>query len=341
MTILEIHHDTQNIRLTSGEIAELFNTYITNKASICILSYFNAKVEDSDMKTVLGRALGDAQKLVEWNESIFREANHPLPQAFSEGDVNVNAARLYSDTFMLTYVRFMSRFSLLSYSEARASSTRSNVRDFFDEAIRSNIKLFDMADEVLLGKGLFAKPPCIPIPDKLDLEEKHSFFGELVGERRPLNASEANRIYLNHQRNVIGEALLMGFIQTVKDLQIKEYFLRGLELARKHIDATASLFQNEGLAVPERFLEEVTESKEAVFSDRLMLFHIIALDSLGLAANGVTISRVMRADLAATFSKLMGQIALYSKDGFNLIIERNWLEQIPLAKNNKELLHTR
>lgn len=292
------------------------------------------------MKTVLAHSLEVAQKLVEWNENIFKEANHPIPKAFNMDDVNVNAARLYSDTFMLTYVRFMSRFSMISYSEARASSTRSDVRDFFDEAIRLNIKLFDMADDVLLGKGLLAKPPYIPIPDKIALEEKHSFFGELVGEKRPLNASEANRIYLNHQRNVLGESLLMGFIQTVKDPQIKEYFLRGQELSRKHIDAGASLLQSEGLAVPKRFLEEVTESKEVVFSDRLMLFHIIALDSLGFAANGVTISRVMRADLTVTFTKLMGQIALYSKDGLNLITEKNWLEQIPLAKSNKELLHT-
>jgi hypothetical protein len=337
---LEIHHDTQHIRLTSGEIAELFNTYITNKVSICILSYFNAKVEDPDMKMVLARTLEISQKLVQWNESIFREENHPLPKAFNEDDVNINAARLYSDTFMLTYVRYMSRFSLVSYSEARSSSTCSNVREFFDEALRLNIELFDMADDVLLGKGLLSRPPYIPVPDKIALEEKQSFFGELVGEKRPLNAAEANRLYLNHQRNVLGETLLIGFIQTVKDKQIKEYFLRGLDLARKHLDATESLLQSGGLAVPKRLLEEVTESKETVFSDKLMLFLIIALDSLGLAANGVTLSRVMRSDLSVTFSKLMGQIALYSKEGLNLIVERNWLEQMPLAKNNKELLHT-
>jgi hypothetical protein len=338
---LETHHDTQHIRLTSGEIAELFNTYITNKVSICILSYFNAKVEDPDMKRVLARSLEIAKKLAQWNENIFREVNHPLPKAFSEDDVNINAARLYSDTFMLTYVRYMSRFSLVSYSEARSSSTGSNVREFFDEAIRSNIELFDMADDVLLGKGLLSKPPYIPIPDKISLEEKQSFFGDLVGEKRPLNASEVNRIYLNHQRNALGESLLTGFIQTIKDHQIKEYFSSGLDLARKHLDATESLLQSDGLAVPKRLIEEVTESKEAAFSDRLMLFHIIALSSLGLAANGVSISRVMRSDIAVTFSKLMGQIALFSKDGLNLIIERNWLEQMPLARNNKELLHTR
>ena len=338
---MEVHHDTQHIRLTSGEIAELFNTYITNKVATYILSYFNAKAEDPDMKKVLARSLEVAQKLVEWNEDIFRKVNHPIPKAFNEDDVNINAARLYSDTFMLSYVRYMSRFSLISYSEARASSTCSDVREFFNEAIRSNIEIFDMADDVLLGKGLLSKPPHIPIPDKIDLAEKHSFFGELVGERRPLNASEANRLYLNHQRNVLGECLLMGFIQTVRDQQIKEYFLHGLDLARRHLDATASLLQSDGLSVPKRLIEEVTGSKEAAFSDKLMLFHIIALDSLGFAANGVTISRVMRADLTVTFSKLMGQIALYSKDGLNLIIERDWLEQMPLAKNNKELLHSR
>jgi hypothetical protein len=335
---VEVHHDTQNICLTSGEIAELFNTYISNKVAVCILSYFNAKVQDTEMKTVLMRSQQLAQRLLEWNEKIFQAENHPVPKGFCEEDVNVNAQKLYSDTFMLTYIRYMSRFSLINYSEARASSTRSDVRAFFDEAIRSNIELFDMADEVLLGKGLLSKPPLIPIPIEIDFAEKHNFWGELVGEKRALNALEANRLFLNHQRNNLGHALLIGFAQTVKDQKIKEYFIRGLGIARKHIDTTASFLHADGLAVPETMAQEVTESKDTAFSDKLMLFHIVTLDSLGFATNGVSLSRVMRADLTVSITKLMGEIALYSKEGMNLLIENNWLEQIPLAKNTKKLL---
>lgn len=331
--ILEIHHNTDNIKLTSGEIAELFNSYITNKVSICILSYFIATVQDPDMKKVLMCSQQVAQKLVEGAANIFKAANHPVPKAFGEEDVNVNAAKLYSDTYMLTYIRYMSRFSLVSYSEARASSTRSDVRAFFDEAIRSNIQLFDMADDVLLGKGLLSKSPLIPTPSIIDYEEKHNFWGELVGKKRPLNAAEANRLFLNHQRNVLGEALMIGFIQTVSDIRIKEYFIRGLEISRKHIETMASILSHDGLAVPMNMAQEVTESKEKVFSDKLMLFHVAALDSLGLATNGVSLSRVTRADLSVTITKLMGEIALYSKDGMNIMIENNWLEQIPLAKD--------
>lgn len=337
---MSVHHDTNNIRLTSSEISELFNAYITNKVSICILSYFNAKVEDPDMKTVLMRSQEVAERLLEWNEQILQGANHALPKAFSEEDVNVNAEKLYSDAYMLSYIENMARFSLSSYAEARSSSTRSDVRDFFDEAIRLNIELFDMADDILLGKGLLDKPPVIPIPSKIDLAEKHVFFDELLGYRRPLNASEVNRLYLNYQRNVLGEALLIGFIQTVKDPVIKSHFKHGLEISRKHMNKLASFLRAEDLSVPRSMAQEVTVCTEEVFSDRLMLFHIVGLSSLGLYANGITFSRVMRADLSVAITKFIAEIALYAKEGTNLMIENNWLEQIPLVKDTKELLGT-
>lgn len=334
---MEIQHGIDNIKLTSGEIAELFNTYITNKALICVLSHFSAKVQDPDIGKVIRCSLEISEKLTKKIINIYTSVNHPVPKAFTDEDVNINAKRIYSDTYMLTYVRSMLRFALIGYSEARASCTRSDVRDFFDEAIYSTIELFDTADAVLINKGIFSKSPYIPIPDNIDFVEKQSFLNGFLGEKRTLNASEANRLYLNFQRNVLGEALLLGFIQTTDNKEIQDYFIRGVELAKEHMKITSSFLDEVGLDVPRTLAQEVTDSTERVFSDKLMLFHVVTLDSIGFSTNGTTLSRVMRTDLSLSISRLMTEIALYSEDGLNIMIKNKWFERIPQAINRKEL----
>jgi spore coat protein CotF len=335
---MDITHDTQNISLTAGETAELFSAYLNNSASKCVLSYFVEKAHDPEIKSLLKASLDGSNKMTQQIATLLKTVNHPLPRGFSMEDVNLKAASLYTDRFMLTYVRYMSKFGLTNYAEARGSCTRTDVRDFFNQSINTTIELFNMADDILLGKGLFIKEPHLPIPDIIDFVEKQSFLHGFWGDKRPLNASEVSRLSLSYHRNSLGKAFLTGLCQSTRNKVIKDYLLRGIEISENHMEAIGSILKKADLAVPACLDTEVTNSTDTVFSDKLILFHVVVLNALGLATTGISFSRMMRNDLSLVLTRFMSDIALYAEDGFNIMIDNKWFERMPEAADRKELL---
>lgn len=335
---MKISHDIENIKLTSGEIAELFTTYLNNSSSIQVLSYLAEKAQDTDIKSAVNKFLDVSKSSVVQISTIFKSINHPVPKGFSAEDVNLKAKCLYSDRFTLTFIRYMARFGLTNYSEARASCTRSDVRAFFNETIQSTVELLEMSDNILLSKGLYIKEPSIPIPDRIDFVEKQSFMSGFLGEQRPINASEINRLYFNFNRNSLGKAFMIGICQTTRDVELKEYFIRGRNIAEKHMDLVSDILKKENLPIPESMDSEVTDSTETVFSDKLITFFVVALIAMGLGVNGISLSRIMRRDISLAITRFMAEIALYSEDGANIMIDKGWLERIPEAADRNELI---
>jgi hypothetical protein len=325
-------------KLTAGEVSELFNAYLANSAAGCQLSYFLKKSGDPDIRAVAEFALNLSQKTVKQIAGIFKIVNHPTPKGFSEKDVNLNAQKLYTDNFMLTFIRFMARFELVNYCEARSSSMHIIVRHFFNETIIETMKLFDMADDLLLSKGLYAKEPSIPTPNRIDFIKKQSFLNGFFGDKRPLNANEINRLYLSFQRNSLGKAFLIGLSQGTKDKELLNYLIRGKELSEKHMEVMGSFLKKEDLPVPTSLDSEVTASTEQVFSDKLVAFLVGGSAGLGPEITGTSLSKVMRRDIALAFSRLMGEVALFAEDGMKLMIDREWFERIPEAIDREELI---
>jgi hypothetical protein len=336
--MMEVNHDSKNIKLTSGEISELFNSYLNNSASIWVLSHLEKTAQDPDIKSAVKMFIDSSKLIAEQIRTIFKSVNHPIPKGFSAEDVNLNAEPLYSDKFILIFIKYMARFGLVNYSESRASCSRTDVRAFFNQTIQSTLKLLDMADDVLLNKGLFIKEPSVPIPDKIDFIQKQSFMNGFFGERRPINAIEINRLYFSYNRNSLGKAFLIGLCQTTQNTELKEYFMRGKNIAEKHTDSISAILQKEDLPIPESLDAEVTDSTVTVFSDNLMTFFVVSLNAMGLGTNGLSFSRVMRRDISLAITRFMAEIALYAEDGVNIMIDKGWLERIPQAADRKELI---
>lgn len=148
-----------------------------------------------------------------------------------------------------------------------------------------------------------------------------------LGEQRPLNAAEINRLYFNFNRNSLGKAFLVGLCQTTKTIELKEYFMRGKNIAEKHMDSISSLLQKEELPIPESLDSEVTASTETIFSDKLITFFVVVLNAMGLGTNGMSFSRVMRRDISLAITRFMAEIALYLEDGVNIMIDKGWLKE--------------
>jgi len=138
---------------------------------------------------------------------------------------------------------------------------------------------------------------------------------------------------------VVIRALKLGFAQVVKSDEIRKYFNRGAKLSEKHINVLRSILEKDGLPGPKIIDYRVTDSKESPFSDQLMLFHTTTVITYILTAYGTGLSRMMRKDVVATYTKLMAEILVIAKDGADLLIKNGWLEKIPETADRHKLTH--
>lgn len=327
-----------NIRLTSAELAELWAAYMNDSMAICVLKYFLNKVEDTEIRPVIEYGLELSQSHVTKITKIFEGENFPIPVGFNEEeDVELNAPRLYSDTYFLQYVKQMGQLGMNAYSMAIATSTREDVYDYFSECFSQADKLHKMASRVLLSKGLYIRPPYIPTPTTPDFVKKQSFLTGWFGDRRPLTGLEISNLFANIQRNALGVATLIGFAQTAKIQEVKQFMQRGVDIAKKHVTIFGEVMKEDDLPVPMTWDTEVMDSTTFVFSDKLIMFQTTALIAIGIGYYGTSMSTSPRRDIGLHYTRLSTEIGQYAEDGANIMINNGWLEQPPTAADRQKL----
>lgn len=329
-----------NIRLTSSEITQLWAAYMNDSLAVCVLEYFVNKVEDTEIHRVLEYALELSSAHIKKISKILQSENYPIPIGFDqEQDVDVNAPRLYSDTFFLTFIRQMGQLGMNAYSLAVSLSTRDDVYDYFSECLSESNKLHKMACKVLLSKGLYIRPPYLPTPDKADFVQKQKFLTGWFGERRPITGIEIAHLFANTQRNALGIATLLGFAQTAKSKEVKQYMVRGSEISSKHVEVFSSILRENDLSAPMTWNTNVMDSTTYVFSDKLMMFQVAALNGIGIGYYGAGMGTSLRRDLGAHYARLIAEVGLYAEDGTNMMINNGWLERPPQATDREELIN--
>jgi len=160
----------------------------------------------------------------------------------------------------------------------------------------------------------------------------------VVGEKRPLTAAEVANLFSNLQRNALGVATLTGFSQVAENKDVKQFFLKGLEIGNKHIKLFRSKLEESKLPAPMGWDSEITNSTAHTFSDKLMMFLTSGLITLSVGYYGTAISQSPRGDLSTMYNRLSLEVQLYAEDGANIMIKNGWLEQPPMASDRDELI---
>jgi hypothetical protein len=323
--------NNEHIGLTSIEMGALWSAYFSETITRCMFLHFLENVEDSDIESLLMHGLDICNKRIPKLEELFLKENFPIPQGFTDKDVFSKAPRLFSDSFYLYYIWFMSSMELQAHSFSLALCARSDVNDYYREVLNGSADTDTKSRELALEKGLFIRAPHIPTPKKIDFVKKKSFLTGWFGERRPLNALEITHLFKNAMTNTIGSALITGFSQVTKSKDIHDLFIRGKNIAAKHANVFTSVLKEEGLSSFDSWATYATDSTSAPFSEKLMLFHITSLNALGIGNYGAAISASSRKDVTTHYTRLMGEIALYTEDAANLMIDYGWMEQPPQA----------
>ncbi len=326
-----------NIPLTSAEMTCLWSTYVADSMSICILKYFREIIEDKEIKRVVKHALGLAQQHVEFIRDVFTEENIPVPQGFTDADVNLKAKRLFSDSFCLHYVKKMAKVGLLINSSVLPNMYRNDILSFYSNMLTSIVELNTEAIQLLLEKGLASRPPQIPKPKQVEFVHKQAFLFDFLGNQRPLTGLGITTLCNNLGASILVAALGTAFAQTASSEQVREYMLRGKKIANKHIDVFSSYLKNADLPAPASHGHEIEDTTEAPFSDKLMMFHFSFMSNVGIADYGMSISQSQRSDLVLDYSRLLIEILKFGEDGANIMISNGWLEQPPIAANREKL----
>jgi hypothetical protein len=329
--------EKHDIPLTSAEMSCLWSTYVADSMSICILKYFLKIIEDKEIKQVVEHALDLSQQHVEMIRDIFTAETIPVPQGFTDADVNLNAKRLFSDSFCLHYVKKMAKAGLMINSSVLPNIYRNDILSFYSKMLTSTIELNTETIQLLLEKGLASRPPQIPKPKQVEFIHKQAFLFDFLGKNRPLTGIEITNLCNNLETSVLVAALGTAFAQTASSEQVREYMLRGRDIAKKHIDVFSSYLKNADLPAPTSHGHEIEDTTEAPFSDKLMMFHFSFISDIGIGNYGMSISQSQRSDLVLDYSRLLIEILKFAGGGANIMISEGWLEQPPMAVDRKKL----
>ncbi|MFC0215425.1 DUF3231 family protein [Paenibacillus chartarius] len=329
---------SHEVGLSSTEIAWLWSTYINDSMSICLTKHLQQHNKHKDVERLLQTTLELSTKHVKEIRAIFTKEGFPIPKGFSESDVDLTAPALFFDLFSVSFVYGMSRIGLVTYGKIVSQVAREDVRLFFSKCLQSTLELYNASIELMLSKGIYDRPPMIPYPDHIEfIKEKETWISKWMEKKRPLNVIEMSEMFFNIERNYFGLIILTGFIQVAKDERVKQHLIRGKKLAQRQIDFLNVTFINDDLLGTVMVNSEVTTSTVSPFSDRLIMFLISALNAQGIAYIGHALSTSSRVDLVSEYALIIAEIAKFAKDGMDLMVEYEWMEEPPHAPNRKEL----
>ncbi|WP_186577891.1 DUF3231 family protein [Aquibacillus kalidii] len=330
----------EKVRLTSSEISVMWSSYQNNSFSICTLNHFLANVDDPNIRSVLQYSYEISEENLQKTRKILMKDNQPIPIGFTKDDVNQSAPRLYSDAFYLYYLKNMAKVGISVYGIALTTTARSDVRSMLSEAIKTSTELYNRTTDVLVEKGLFIRSPFVTTPDHVDFIEKKDYLGSpfnLINNNRPLNVVEITHIEANIEANIVGKVLLSGLSHVAKTKQVSQYCNRGKEIANKHVNVFTDMLANDELPTPMPWDIEVTDSTTSPFSDKLIMFHTTLMIASSISNYATSAAASLRTDISASYIRLSGETALYSKDGINIMIKNHWLEQPPQIPDHKRL----
>lgn len=330
-------NQNNHIPLTSSEIASLWTQYQNDTLVSCVFKFFIAKAEDESVREIVKFALEVSQKHISFIKHALQNAGHAIPAGFTDADVNVHAERLFGDNFPLHYLYNMSRLGVAAYGMAYCSTARSDIRRFYQQSIEESLTINEKVVGLMLNKGIYIRTPSIPPEETVHFAKKQAFLGNLFKEMRPLTVIEILNLFINLQTNAIGKAIMTAFSQVVSSPEICNYFLRGKEIAQKHIDIFTDKLLKDELTGTLPIEVLITKSTQPPFSDRLMLFHTAALIQAGIGNYGLAIASSQRYDLVVDYTRLMTEVGAFGEDGANIMIDQGWFEEPPQAVDRKKL----
>nr|WP_263327195.1 DUF3231 family protein [Neobacillus sp. Marseille-Q6967] len=328
---------TKKDTLSAAEVSALWHQYMGDSMAICVYKYFLKIVENKEIKPILEFALQLAENHITKILEFLKSENFQAPKGFTENDVNLNAPRLFSDSFLLFYSYIMTLHGLTAYSLAITNSEREDIQDHFFECTATSKDLFRQIVDLSKKQKIFSSVPSVSPPHGVEFMDSTGMISNLIGDKRPLNSSEISNLFFNSKKTGFIRSLSIAFSQVATREDVRKFMLKNVKLAGKDAESFDAILQKDNLPIPKRWDAEITDSTVSPFSDKLMMFHAALLVNTALSYYGASLGSSLRSDMILNYKNVFNHATLAGALCFKILVKHGWLEKQPEAGDRKSL----
>lgn len=199
--------------------------------------------------------------------------------------------------------------------------------------------MYDLATDLELKTGTYVRSPYLDYPNEVQFVDSDDFLGHYFGKQRALLAIEIAHLGTNIEVCNVGQTLLMGFSQVASSKELRQFFQRGSKLGKKQISSFIDILKDSNTSYPSTWDSTITDSIEAPFSEKLMLFHTNLLSAIAIADFGTAIGGSVRKDIGILYARLVAELAIFGEDGAKYMIKERWLEKPPQVHDREKLIN--
>ncbi|MCM3439306.1 DUF3231 family protein [Metabacillus halosaccharovorans] len=318
-----------------SEIGSIWQTYQEKTLIMRFLEYFIEKSDDPQARNILGGLWQELNFYVNEMEELFSEQGMVKPIGFSKEDVYLDAPKLYDNGFDIMFVRILKEVSMGLYTLSMNMTYNKKVMSIYEGLTTVTQKIYKLSTTYLLEKGILALPPKVTMPKKTEFikDKKYKEGFKLFGDKRPLNDLEVGIIHHNLEVNNIGMQLITGFAQCAQNKEVRKYFLKGKELAKKQVSIMEKILLESDVQLSAVSGATVTTSTVPPFSDKLMMHCIYILNGFGLVGAGTGAFFSMRNDIVMKTMFIAKDVYTYAQEGIELKFKHGWFEEPPQLEN--------
>lgn len=132
---------------------------------------------------------------------------------------------------------------------------------------------------------------------------------------------------------------ITGFAQCAQNKDVKQYFVKGKDLAKKQIKEMEDLLLVGDIQPSATSGATVTTSTVPPFSDKLMMHCIYILNGFGLIGSGTGGFFSLRNDLAMKTLLLAKDVYFYAQEGIEITIKNGWFEEPPQMEDRSQIIN--
>jgi hypothetical protein len=336
---MEVYIMSQKQALTSSELGTLWMTYQEKTMTQRMLEYFIEQADDNRAKEIMQDTHMKIINYLEDIKTILKNEGAVIPVGYTEQDVNIGVPKLYDNMFDIMFLRLLKEISMGLHTLHLSMAYRKDIILLYKELTGFTQSVYDECVDYLQEKDVLPRPPVVTMPKSVEFVEGTSYMSgfNLFSEKRALNTVEVAHLYQSIESNIIGMQLITGFAQVANEPEVKKYFIKGKELAKKIVTDNTQVFLQSDIQPPSTWGANATDSKVAPFSDKLMMYCTSLFCSFGLGSSALGTAFSLRSDLPLKMVSEAKDILTYGQDGGKIMAKNGWLEEPPQMQDRNDL----
>ena len=327
--------------ISSSEVGTLWLTYQEKTLIMRILEYFMKKADDDEARNILGGLWQELNYYVIEIEKIFKKQGIVIPIGFNKEDVNLEAPKLYDNGFDVMIVRILKEVSMGMYTINMNMAYNDDVIRIYEGLTTVTHKIYKLATQNLLKKGILALPPKVTMPRTTEFIKSKKYMSGFnpFNSKRALNDIELGFLHHGIEANNIGMQLITGFAQCAQNKEVRKYLEKGKDLAKKQIKIFQEILLDNDIQFSATSGSTVTTSTVAPFSDKLMMHCVTFLNGFCMVGNSFGTFFTLRNDIALKITLLAKDIYFYGQEGIEIMIKHGWFEEPPQTEDRNQLIN--